>query len=84
VLGLFHKDEIAAGTPNKGQCPRLIEISVYHFPGMDSEYTTGAAPLAPGEPPAPYDQIILFGDSLTQNSFDPEIGYAYGAALHHG
>lgn len=32
----------------------------------------------------PYDQIILFGDSLTQGSHDQAGGFAFAPALQHG
>lgn len=32
----------------------------------------------------PYDQIILFGDSITEASYDPGLEFAYGAALQNG
>ncbi len=32
----------------------------------------------------PYGQIILFGDSITENAFDAESGFSYASALAHG
>lgn len=32
----------------------------------------------------PYDQFILFGDSITQMSYNQEIGFGYGAQLQEG
>ncbi|KAL1991234.1 hypothetical protein VTN49DRAFT_5738 [Thermomyces lanuginosus] len=31
----------------------------------------------------PYDQFILFGDSITELSYDPNIGFGFGAALQN-
>lgn len=36
------------------------------------------------QPDGPYGQVLLFGDSITQNAFDTESGFSYGAALSHG
>lgn len=33
---------------------------------------------------AVYDQFILFGDSITELSYDPNIGFGFGAALQNG
>ncbi|KAL4863947.1 hypothetical protein BDV12DRAFT_201590 [Aspergillus spectabilis] len=30
-----------------------------------------------------YDKVLLFGDSITQGSYDPESGFAFGAAIQH-
>ncbi|KAH8696064.1 GDSL Lipase/Acylhydrolase family protein [Talaromyces proteolyticus] len=30
-----------------------------------------------------YDQFFLFGDSITQASYDPQLGFGFGAALQH-
>ena len=35
-------------------------------------------------PDGPYGQVLLFGDSITENAFDAESGFSYGAALSHG
>jgi hypothetical protein len=32
----------------------------------------------------PYDQFILFGDSITEMSSDQSLGFAFGAGLQHG
>lgn len=32
----------------------------------------------------PYDQFILFGDSITQHSTDPVDGFVFQAALQEG
>lgn len=32
----------------------------------------------------PYDQFILFGDSITEMSHDQSLGFAFGAGLQHG
>jgi hypothetical protein len=32
----------------------------------------------------PYKQFVLFGDSITQGSFDQSRGFALGAQLSHG
>lgn len=32
----------------------------------------------------PCGQIVLFGDSITENAFDTQSGFSYGAALSHG
>jgi hypothetical protein len=32
----------------------------------------------------PYDQFILFGDSITQMSYNQEIGFGFGAQLQEG
>ena len=32
----------------------------------------------------PYDQFLLFGDSITQQSFDQAEGFAFGPALQNG
>jgi hypothetical protein len=34
--------------------------------------------------PAVYEQFFLFGDSITQASFDQERGFGFAAALQHG
>lgn len=31
-----------------------------------------------------YDQFFLFGDSITQFSHDPHLGFAFGSALQNG
>ncbi len=33
---------------------------------------------------APYEQFILFGDSITQRAFDQAKGFAFGAELQNG
>jgi hypothetical protein len=35
-------------------------------------------------PDGPYGQIILFGDSITENAVDVQSGFSYAAALSHG
>ncbi|KAL3459626.1 SGNH hydrolase-type esterase domain-containing protein [Aspergillus heterothallicus] len=30
-----------------------------------------------------YDKIVLFGDSITQGCYEPECGFAFGAAMQH-
>ena len=32
----------------------------------------------------PYDQFILFGDSITEMSFNQDLGFAFGAGLQEG
>lgn len=32
----------------------------------------------------PYDQFILFGDSITQMSYNQDIGFGFGAQLQEG
>lgn len=32
----------------------------------------------------PYDQVILFGDSITQMSYNQEVGFGFGAQLQEG
>jgi hypothetical protein len=32
----------------------------------------------------PFDQILLFGDSITQGSANQENGFAFAPALQHG
>jgi len=34
--------------------------------------------------PAFYDQFYLFGDSITQDSFNQERGFGFSAALQNG
>jgi hypothetical protein len=32
----------------------------------------------------PYDQFVLFGDSITEMSFNQSLGFAFGAGLQDG
>jgi hypothetical protein len=32
----------------------------------------------------PYDQFILFGDSITEMSYNQTLGFAFGAAMQDG
>lgn len=44
----------------------------------------GATPSQRLPKAGPYGQIILFGDSITENSFEMNAGFSYAAALSHG
>lgn len=37
-----------------------------------------------GDAGKPYDQFILFGDSITQMSYNQDIGFGLGAQLQEG
>lgn len=49
--------------------------------GVDLQSTTNTRELTMAKP---YDQFILFGDSITELSYDPNIGFGFGAALQNG
>lgn len=46
--------------------------------------TSIEGPSAHEDVAKPYDQFILFGDSITQMSYNQEIGFGYGAQLQEG
>lgn len=46
--------------------------------------TSIEGPSAREDVAKPYDQFILFGDSITQMSYNQEIGFGYGAQLQEG
>jgi hypothetical protein len=46
--------------------------------------TVVATPQPSKDAGKPYDQFILFGDSITQMSYKQEIGFGFGAQLQEG
>lgn len=46
--------------------------------------TIYATPQSAEDAGKPYDQFILFGDSITQMSYNQALGFGFGAALQEG
>jgi hypothetical protein len=46
--------------------------------------TPAAAPVPPAQATGPYDQFILFGDSLMEFSANQALGFGFMPALQHG
>lgn len=46
--------------------------------------TVTVTPHAAEDAGKPYDQLILFGDSITQMSYNQALGFGFGAALQEG
>jgi hypothetical protein len=45
--------------------------------------TSADDPVGKEESVGPYEQIILYGDSITQQSFHQDDGFGFGAALQN-
>lgn len=68
--------------PNYGYHPILCKHSFYSTTGAESDINMSN--VQPKPKYKPYDQIILFGDSITQMSSSQEDGFGFQAALQDG
>jgi hypothetical protein len=51
---------------------------------MSTDTATIMHSLAPQNGAALYDRFFVFGDSITQMSYDQDLGFGFGAALANG
>jgi hypothetical protein len=50
---------------------------------MSTDTTMNSTLQGTRRPPG-YEQFLLFGDSITQMSYDQQLGFGFGAALQNG